>query len=801
MTPYSPLEQRIVDNYLQGSYPEIPPEAAAPDLQEAALGATVGTLPPDAKNIPLSTFGKMAADVPAGLAKGAVQGTIGLPGDIISLGRGIAAAISPQQGEGRLDAFLRGTQGKTILPTTEDVRKFLDETLGIPLVPAGETDQMRREGAKVSETVGELFGAGKTATEIGKATGRAAVEVGKELGPTAGRLAEDFLRKQGLLLEAAPAGGRATPRQGLTFPEADTAERARLKTQRLVALQNNGKPLPGGPKNERTVIEPPEGSNLPPFAVGNITPQDWVARTESMLTPNEISQYANWYSDVRDMFLKYTNNDAPKADAYMRAWLVANQNVGVDGAFNNVLLQAEQFARGVPEEAMRAGGLPGATVAARRALRNEPITEGVGPKIADLVDSAEGSTSRGYYGGNQVGGAPFVVDIHTARDTGLVDPILINHLERIGYRVDRNAIKTDFQAGPTDTQYENRADFGRALTQYLNDTGWQGRNDWKPHEIQAVGWMAMTKLTANAAEDTTTALERNLRRISMEVAPGEGSPWAQKYGAQFAALPQDRQAKITEAVTAKAIQQASRMTGIDVTGVVHGTGGWQTYQNPATVAQALATKQGSEMTANLLGYLLQQTEVWVNNIKGMTQNPKAIAIDFIEDGSTNLSSNEGLRDFWSKVMAADPTGLFVGYQPIRTAEGQVGIRVLVDKGGASRMTGVQSAIEGPLSEMVSGLNFQVRVRGYEADLVKARNDWTKDKDGQAYLGRLADLGLGRTAADFDPLRRELETLFERELSGIGAASGAAKARATGSKAKASQSGQVTGGQAPARGAQ
>lgn len=206
MTPYSPLEQRIVDNYLQGSYPEIPPETGATDLQEAAMGATVGTLPADAKNIPLSTFGKMAADVPAGLAKGAIQGTIGLPGDLISLGRGIAAAISPQQGEGRLDAFLRGTQGKTILPTTEDVRKFLDETLGIPLVPAGETDQIRREGAKVSETVGELFGAGKTAVEVGKATGRAAVEIGKELGPTAGKMAEDILRKQGLLLDVAPPG-------------------------------------------------------------------------------------------------------------------------------------------------------------------------------------------------------------------------------------------------------------------------------------------------------------------------------------------------------------------------------------------------------------------------------------------------------------------------------------------------------------------------------------------------------------------------------------------------------------------
>jgi len=33
------------------------------------------------------------------------------------------------------------------------------------------------------------------------------------------------------------------------------------------------------------------------------------------------------------------------------------------------------------------------------------------------------------------------------------------------------------------------------------------------------------------------------------------------------------------------------------------------------------------------------------------------------------------------------------------------------------------------------------------------------------LGRLADLGVKRTAADLDPLRGKLEAIFERELSG------------------------------------
>jgi hypothetical protein len=195
---YTPFEQRIVDGYLKATYPD---EPAAPDLQEAA---TMMTLPEDAKNIPLSTFGKMAMDVPAGLAKGAVQGTIGLPGDLISLGRGIAAAINPNAGEGRLDAFLRGTKGATILPTTEDVKKFLDETLGVPLVPAGEIDQIRRESAGVTETVGELFGGGKTALGLGKATAQAGAAIGRELAPKAGEMAEDLLRKQGLLLDVVP---------------------------------------------------------------------------------------------------------------------------------------------------------------------------------------------------------------------------------------------------------------------------------------------------------------------------------------------------------------------------------------------------------------------------------------------------------------------------------------------------------------------------------------------------------------------------------------------------------------------
>jgi hypothetical protein len=125
------------------------------------------TLPEDTKDLTLKEFGTMAADVPAGLVKGSLQGTAGVFGDLVSLGQGIAAAINPAPGENRVDAFLRGMEGTTVLPTTEEISEFLDSIFG-PVVPAGVEDEARRDASKVSETVGELFGAGKAIKETAK---------------------------------------------------------------------------------------------------------------------------------------------------------------------------------------------------------------------------------------------------------------------------------------------------------------------------------------------------------------------------------------------------------------------------------------------------------------------------------------------------------------------------------------------------------------------------------------------------------------------------------------------------------
>lgn len=98
------------------------------------------------------------AEGPVALAKGAAQGFVGLPGDIVSLARGV---FDLGKSGGDIDAFLAGLDKPTGIPTTEDVRNALNDA-GLK---AGS-------GESPAETVGEFLSPGgyvKGAKSIGKA--------------------------------------------------------------------------------------------------------------------------------------------------------------------------------------------------------------------------------------------------------------------------------------------------------------------------------------------------------------------------------------------------------------------------------------------------------------------------------------------------------------------------------------------------------------------------------------------------------------------------------------------------------
>jgi hypothetical protein len=548
---------------------------------------------------------------------------------------------------------------------------------------------------------------------------------------------------------------------GLQFPKEESFARLHKKLRREDKAAS-GKETAGDPLNDRMTIKAPKDSGLPDFVTGKINYGDWIKRHENILGDEEIHHAADWYNRIYDEFKQYYPDEA-EAKKNMRAWLVAQQNVSPAGAMQNVLLQKEQMKRGVPKELWRAGGMPNPTEAARDVLQSQPISGGVGQKIADFVDAAEGKSVRSWMANHPDGGEPFVVDIHTARDTGMVDQELLNHLDRLGYnKKDLAKAQIDLTGTPTEAAYENRAAWGRGLTDHLNEIGWKGRNDWTPAEIQAVGWMGMTKLTRNAEEDVQSGLAKNLRRISYEAEPAEGSPWHGKYNDRLNALSPDDKSEITSKLIDSALRHASDVSGIDVHSLVGGIG-------KKDVAQTLATQGGADIAANALGYLLNQGEVWHNRVKPMTSSPKGYAIDFIQPSGKDLADNEKVKDLWNKITEADDSDLFQGFHPIKLPSGEVGIRALIDKGGAKTREKIENALaeNSPIQKAIADFGLDIDMLGHEAEISKARNNWTENKNGEGYMERLVELIGADRAASLDSVRQKLEGELDAHLQEVG----------------------------------
>ncbi len=244
---------------------------------------------------------------------------------------------------------------------------------------------------------------------------------------------------------------------------------------------------------------------------------------------------------------------------------------------------------------------------------------------------------------------------------------------------------------------------------------------------------------SNTGGDVVDAFAVNTRRISMEVDPGEGSPFAEKFGEDFGGLPLEDRRAINDQVTSKAIELVNEEMGITLGSNVHGTGGWELFQNPSTVQQAIASKQAAIEAGARLGYYLQQTEVWVNAPKAMTKNPKNFSIDIIEDGSENLRDSDTLTNLFNAIIEAEPNGLFRGYQPV-VIDGKPGIRILITDDAvrqspltkAKAIEYIQEFANTKLGEITDSLNLNAEVDIMEADLTQLRNDWTKDKTGGGY---------------------------------------------------------------------
>jgi len=172
----------------------------------------------------------------------------------------------------------------------------------------------------------------------------------------------------------------------------------------------------------------------------------WVQRVEEMLSPEEIADAAMWYSTITDAFQREFGDEG---EQMMIGWLMSNQNVDPAGALMNALRVKEQVASGAKG---KLGGLSDTMV--RELFSGTTPDKGMGPKLHDFIDSALGKNWRTVAGNVPELGSPAVVDVHTARDMGYIDPAYRNYLvERFG----REAV----EALGIPTEWGAKLDFGK----------------------------------------------------------------------------------------------------------------------------------------------------------------------------------------------------------------------------------------------------------------------------------------------------------------------------------------------------
>lgn len=132
---------------------------------------------------------KAMADMFAGAFKGAVQGFTGTPGELEGFIYGLKELATRNADTSMLDAFVKGYEQKTILPKTEEVKKWLDKNVGTAT-----------SYENPFETVGEVVAPGGQ-VKAGKAVVKGTVRAAKALAPEVGQAVVKSMEKLGTPLQ------------------------------------------------------------------------------------------------------------------------------------------------------------------------------------------------------------------------------------------------------------------------------------------------------------------------------------------------------------------------------------------------------------------------------------------------------------------------------------------------------------------------------------------------------------------------------------------------------------------------
>ncbi len=507
------------------------------------------------------------------------------------------------------------------------------------------------------------------------------------------------------------------------------------------------------------------------------TMKHWVQRVEEMLSPEEIADASLWYSTIAEAFSREFGDDG---EQMMIGWLMSNQNIDPAGALMNALRVKEQVGSGATG---KLGGLSDEMV--RTLFSGEMPTKGMGLKLHDFIDSAMGKLRRTVGGNIDEMGQPAVVDVHTARDMGYVDPAYRNYLvERFGKEaveaigiptewgakldfnrnsIDKTTGKPARSGGLKDTQYEHAADHVRRLTEELNAAGIFG-GKLTPMQVQAIGWTAQARRTGSEAFNAVQSIERNTRQVSYELAPGAATEFAKRFGARFALLNYNEKARLTRRVSDLAGGIALSVVRPHESVRFHGPGGWQDYPAmPSGHMKVVSSREAAEDMADVMGYLLQQDSVMVSRPVPKKTGWKA-GLDIIGPALTNP---ERVTEFWRRLQEKAPELKELGFMPVREADGE-GIRIVFNKGGEKYAAELGERMDAAIADVAEEMGIDPKSISPAITKIEATfhgNDWSTSKKGEDYLARIKGRYGSRVSGTLErEHRRNVTRLFDEELT-------------------------------------
>jgi hypothetical protein len=504
-------------------------------------------------------------------------------------------------------------------------------------------------------------------------------------------------------------------------------------------------------KNVRMI----NGERIPIF--GPLTPAEWVRRAETVIPDRENrNALAHWYEHVPATFYRFLGDDA---EEILRAWATSQANDSPTGGLEATMRVLDKLRRG--DEVTNDEISLVATNIAKAADGGE-VTSGMAAKLHDFADAIEGKATRTWMDDDPKGGAPTPNDVHASRDAGFVDPKLFNSLVnprpnalyRKGF--DPEKIKVDSSGRPVDHQYERIREFYQDVTNHLNEIEFDGRSNWKPAQVQALGWSVIQTLHGVVPETAEMAFRNNIRRVSLEVTQGISS-----IGADLSFQESTLVARAVQGIVEDMVAEEDALWLMSP--IKTGISAYEGTPNANLNFDLLGSPEKVQKIVTRLAGAFDQWDVWATkpSLTGKGAKPTLrIYGDVLKDPRK-------MHDLYQELYRVDAKR-FPGFAPIEGADGVPGIALILGRGKAITEAAIKEA-EAELRPMVEEAS---RAAGMGDETIRLRAGNTRIIGrGETDAGDLggAGGGPGRERVLDDPLASQARQRLEQAVDEVRAA--------------------------------